>query len=166
MRTPDHLEVVREVIQPREVQADPRHWKETGREIGRQLDYQPGKFFWLETVRLKYVQREQRELPPVMAPASERACGRAAPGLPAYLLVSKFSDPLPFDRQQGICSERHGVFIARQQMVMWLKQGATLLEAIVRCSKQEFRSSRYVQVDETPIHYLDPGRGQCAQGYL
>ena len=70
---------------------------------------------------------------------------------------------LPFYRQQGTYSERHGVFIARQQMVMWLKQGATLLEAIVRCIKQEFRSSRYVQVDETPIHYLDPGRGQCAQ---
>ena len=51
-------------------------------------------------------------------------------------------------------------------MVMWMKQGATLLEAIVRCILQEFRSSRYVQVDETPIKYLDPGRGQCAQGYL
>ena len=81
-------------------------------------------------VRLKYVHREQRELPPVLAPAPERACGLAAPGLLAHLLVSKFSDHLPFYRQQGIYSERHGVFIARQQMVMWMKQGATLLEAI------------------------------------
>ena len=166
VRTPNNLEVVREVIQPREVQTDPQQWKEIGREISRQLDYQPGKFFWLETVRVKYVHREQRELPPVMAPAPERASGLAAPGLLAYLLVSKFSDHLPFYRQQSIYAERHGVFIARQQMVLWMKQGATLLEAIVRCIKQEFQSSRYVQVDETPIKYLDPGRGQCAQGYL
>ena len=52
VRTPDHLEVVREVIQPKEVQAVPQQWKEIGREVSRQLDYQPGKFFWLETVRL------------------------------------------------------------------------------------------------------------------
>ena len=53
VRTPDHLEVVREVSPPKEVPADPQQWKEIGREVSRQLDYQPGKFFWLETVRLE-----------------------------------------------------------------------------------------------------------------
>lgn len=166
VRTPDSLEVVREVIQPQEVQADPQRWKEIGQEVSRQLDYQPGKFFWLETVRVKYVHTEQRELPPVIAPAPERACGVAAPGLLAHLLVSKFSDHLPFYRQQSIFLERHDVFIARQQMVMWMKQGTTLLEGITRCIKEEFQKSPYVQVDETPIKYLDPGQGQCSQGYL
>jgi hypothetical protein len=28
------------------------------------------------------------------------------------------------------------------------------------------QASRYVQLDETPIDYLDPGKGRCSQGYL
>lgn len=79
VRTPDHLEVVQTVIAPKEVQAEPEQWKEIGQEVSRQLDYQPGKFFWLETVRPKYVRLQARELPPVVAPASQRASGMAAP---------------------------------------------------------------------------------------
>ena len=99
VRTPDNLEVVRQVIQPQEVQAEPGPWKEISQEVSRQLDYQPGKFFWLETVRPKYVRVHQRDLAPVVAPAPERASGLAAAGLLAWLLVCKFADALPFYRQ-------------------------------------------------------------------
>ena len=148
------------------MQAQPEQWERISQEVSRQLDYQPGQFFWLETVRPKYVRVEQRELPPVVAPAPERASGMAAPGLLAHLLVSKFSDHLPFYRQQMIFQERHGVSITRQQMVLWMKQGTLLLEGIVRCLKAELQASPYVQVDETPVDYLDPGKGRCGQGYL
>ena len=166
VRTPDNLEVVKVVIEPKDVQAQPEQWKQITQEVTRQLDYQPGKFFWLETIRPKYVKVEEREKAPVVAPAPLKACGMAAPGLLAYLLVSKFSDHLPFYRQQSIFQERHGVYIARQQMVLWMKQGVTLLEGIVKCIKDELRKSSYVQVDETPVKYLDPGMGKCSQGYL
>lgn len=166
VRTPENLEVVKVVIEPKEVQSEPGQWKEITQEVTRQLDYQPGKFFWLETVRPKYVKLEDKAQAPVVAPAPSKACGMAAPGLLAYLLVSKFSDHLPFYRQQGIFAERHGVFITRQQMVLWMKQGVSLLEGIVKCIKEEVRKSPYVQVDETPINYLDPGMGRCSKGYL
>lgn len=166
VRTPDHLEVVQKIIKPAVVQAEPEKWEQISQEVSRQLDYQPGKFFWLETVRPKYVRVEKRELPPVVAPAPQRASGMAAPGLLAYLLVSKFSDHLPFYRQQMIFQERHGVSITRQQMVMWMSQAVGLLEAIVRCIKSNLQASGYVQADETPIEYLDPGKGRCSQGYL
>ena len=84
---------MKNVIEPKDVQAEPEKWKEIGQEVSRQLDYQPGKFFWLETVRPKYVRLQAREMPPVVAPAPQRASGMAAPGLLAHLLVSKFSDP-------------------------------------------------------------------------
>lgn len=166
VRTPDNLEVVRQVIQPQEVQAEPGPWKEISQEVSRQLDYQPGKFFWLETVRPKYVRVHQRDLAPVVAPAPERASGLAAPGLLAWLLVCKFADALPFYRQEAIFRERHRVFITRQQMVQWMKQGTWLLEGIYRCLQAQLQASRYVQLDETPIDYLDPGKGRCSQGYL
>jgi transposase len=166
VRTPENLEVVQRVIEPAPVQAQPEQWKEIDREVSRQLDYQPGKFFWLETVRPKYVRVDDREQAPVVAPAPERASGMAAPGLLAWLLVCKFADALPFYRQESIFRERHQVFITRQQMVQWMRQGTFLLEGIYRCIQAQLRASRYVQLDETPIDYLDPGKGRCSQGYL
>ena len=112
---------------------------------------------------------EDRALPPVVAPAPVRVADRclAAPGLLAHLLVSKYADHLPFYRLQMIFWQRQGVFIARQQMVLWVGQCGVLLEAIVVCLKNELQQSPYVQVDETPVRYLDPETpGRCAQGYL
>lgn len=169
VRVPADLEVVREVIQPQEVMAQPDQWKCISQEVSRLLDYQPGKFFWRETVRPKYVRLGQRALPPVLAPAPVRVSDHtlAAPGLLAHLFVSKFADHLPFYRLQMIFWQRHGVFIARAQMVMWTRQCVVLLEAIVICIKKEMQASPYVQVDETPVRYLDPEvPGRCAQGYL
>jgi transposase len=167
--TPENLEVVREVIEPAEVQAAPQQWKPIGQEVSRQLDFQPAKFFWRETIRPKYVRADQRLLPPVVAPAPKRVADRclAAPGLLAHLLVSKYADHLPFHRLQMMFWQRQGVFIARQQMVLWTGQCVALLEAIVVGLKKELQQSAYVQVDETPVRYLDPETpGRCAQGYL
>ena len=169
LRTPENLEVVREVIAPEIVRAEPGKWKCISQEVSRLLDYQPGKFFWRETVRPKYVRLEDRALPPVVASAPVRASEGclAAPGLLAHLLVSKYADHLPFYRLQMMFWQRQGVFIARQQMVLWTGQCVALLEAIVICIKKEVRQSPYVQVDETPVRYLDPEQpGRCGQGYL
>jgi transposase len=169
LRTPEDLEVVREVIEPDLVLAHPGQWKCIAQEVSRLLDYQPGKFFWREVVRPKYVRLADRALPPVVAPAPARVAdhGLAAPGLLAHLLVSKYADHLPFYRLQMIFWQRHGVFIARQQMVLWTGQCVLLLEAIVVCLKKEMQQSSYVQVDETPVRYLDPELpGRCGQGYL
>ena len=169
LRTPDNLEVVREVIEPELVLAELDQYKRIGEEVSRQLDYQPGKFFWQETVRPKYVRRTERALPPVVAPAPERVAdhGLAAPGLLAQVLVGKYCDHLPFYRQEQMFWQRHGVFIARQQMVQWTAQSVRLLSGITDCLKHELRQSGYVQVDETPVRYQDPLlEGRCGQGYL
>src|ERR1700728_3470790 len=169
IRTPDHLEVVRQVIEPELVRAEPDQWKRIGEEVSRRLDYQPGKFFWQETVRPKYVRLGRRELPPVIAPAPAQAADHslAAPGLLAQILVGKYCDHLPFYRQEQIFRQRHGVFISRQQMVQWTWQSVRLLSAISDFLKKQLRQSRYVQVDETPVRYQDPDLpGRCGQGYL
>ena len=169
VRVPDNLEVVRQVIEPELVAAEPAAWRRIGEEVSRQLDYQPGKFFWEETVRPKYVRREERTLPPVIAPAPARVAdhGLAAPGLLAQILISKYCDHLPFYRQEQIFWQRHQVFIARQQMVQWTAQSVALLSGITDVLKTELREERYVQVDETPVRYQDPKlKGRCGQGYL
>ena len=169
IRTPENLEVVREVIEPKLVLDEPGQWKQIGEEVSRRLDFQPGQFLWRETVRPKYVRLGQRELPPVVAPAPAQVAEHslAAPGLLAHLLVGKYMDHLPFYRQEHIFWQRHDVFIARQQMVHWTAQSVRLLSGITDCLKEDLRKSGYVQVDETPVRYQDPERkGRCGQGYL
>lgn len=169
IRTPENLEVVREVIEPELVAAEPEHYKRIGAEVSRRLDYQPGKFFWQETVRPKYVRVDQRALPPVVAPAPAQVAEHslAAPGLLAQLLVSKYCDHLPFYRQEQIFLQRHSVFIARQQMVQWTAQSVRLLSGITDCLKAQLQGSPYAQVDETPVRYQDPRlEGRCGLGYL
>jgi transposase len=169
LRTPDNLEVVREVIEPELVKAQPELWKQIGAEVSRRLDYQPGKFFWQETVRPKYVSVDQRQLPPVIAPAPVQVAEHslAAPGLLAQLLVGKYCDHLPFYRQEQIFLQRHGVHIARQQMVQWTEQCVRLLSGISDTLKRQLQQSPYAQVDETPVRYLDPDYpGRCGHGYL
>jgi transposase len=96
--------VVRQVIQIDLVLAEPDQSEQMGQEVSRRLDYQPGKFFWQETVRPKYVRLGQRESPPVIAPAPAQAADHslAAPGLLAQILVAKYCDHLPFYRQEQI----------------------------------------------------------------
>jgi transposase len=169
IRTPENLDVVREVLEPELVSAEPDQYKRIGAEVSRRLDYQPGKFFWQETVRPKYVRLGQRQLPPVIASAPAQVADHslAAPGLLAQLLVSKYCDHLPFYRQEQIFWRRHSVFIARQQMVQWTAQSVRLLSGITDGLKTQLQASPYVQVDETPVRYQDPNLpGRCGQGYL
>jgi len=116
-----------------------------------------------------YVRLGQHQLPPVLAPAPAQVAehGLAAPGLLAQLLVGKYCDHLPFYRQEQIFWQRHGVFIARQQMVQWTAQSVRLLSGLTDCLKDPLRHSGYLQVDETPVRYQDPDlTGRCGQGYL
>lgn len=169
LRPPDDLAVVRTFIDPECVLAQPDQWRLISQEVSRQLDYQPGQFLWQETIRRKYVLRGADDLPPVLAPAPPRVAEHslAAPGLLAQILVAKYCDHLPFYRQEQIFWERHGVGIARQQMVQWQEQSVRLLTGLTDCLASQLSKSPYVQVDETPVRFQDRTlEGRCGQGYL
>jgi len=166
---PDNLEVVEQIIQPEVVLENPQQWKKIDEERSRRLDFQPGKFFWQETIRPKYIKIENKQLAPVVAPAPKHVVegGMAATGLLSEILVNRFGYHLPYYRQEEMFYNRHGVFIARQQMVAWVEQSTRLLWAIIDCLLEELRNSSYAQMDETPIQYQDPNHpGACSQGYL
>ncbi len=68
-RAPEHLRVVEQRLVPDEVQAHPEQWREIGRpEVLEQLDYQPAEFFWLRTVRPKFIRIDQGHPHPVLVP--------------------------------------------------------------------------------------------------
>jgi transposase len=167
-RWPQDLPVEREIIEPVEVMAQPEAFRCIGEEVTETLDYRPAKFFRHQIIRRKFVSRQAPQVPPVIAPlpASLQERCIAAPGLLAQITISKYCDHLPLFRQEQIYWNRHQVWLPRQSMARWMGLVSEWLKPVYVEMKAQMMSGPYLQVDETPIRYLDPGNGKTGQGYL
>ena len=167
-RLPEHLPVEEVIIEPEPVKACPQAWRRIGEEVSEELDYEPGRFLCRRTVRPKYVHIAKPESPPIVAALPEKLLerGMLAPGLLAHIVIGKYADHLPLYRQEQIYQQRHGVELSRQTMANGVALVADWLRPIVDAMAAEQFTSGYVQIDETPIKYLAPGKGKTAQGYL
>jgi transposase len=167
-RLPENLPVVEEVIEPELVKQKPEEWRCIGQEVSEQLDYEPARFLRRRTVRKKYVHRLDLNRAPVIAPLPERLLDRSlpAPGLLAQILVAKYCDHLPLYRQEQIFLQRHRVDLPRQTLARWVELAADWLKPIYEQIRTGVLAGGYVQVDETPIEYLEPGNGKTKQGYF
>ena len=165
---PSASSVVEVVVDPEPVQAAPQAWRYIGEEVSEQLDYEPARFFRRRLIRRKYVRRGEVDAVPVIAALPESLQERclAAPGLLAQILIAKYCDHLPLYRQEQIYRTRHGVSLPRQSMLRWVGLAADWLRPIYEMMRTGVMAGGYVQVDETPIRYLDPGHGKTRQGYL
>jgi transposase len=168
LRLPDNLPVVEEVIEPEPVKAQPEQWRCIGQEVSEQLDYEPGRFLKRRVVRRKYVHKTNMDCAPVIAPLPERLLDRSLPaaGLLAHIVVGKYCDHLPLYRQEQIYQQRHGINLPRQSLARWVELAAQWLKPIYEQIRTGVMGGGYVQVDETPIDYLEPGNGKTRQGYL
>lgn len=165
---PKDLPVVIEEIDPEEVKENPERYKKISEEVSDLLDITPAKVFIRRTVRNKYVHIDSKELPPVMAPAPKRIIDNsyASPGLLLHILIGKYADHLPLYRQEQIFKTRYGVALDRDTMSRWMVLLSQMLAQIYEAMRSELRSANYLQIDETPVRYLNPGNGQCGKGYL
>ena len=168
VRVPEHLPVVETVIEPDAVKACPEAWRRIGEEVSAQLDYQPGHFQQLRTVRPKYVRHADRGTPPVIAglPPKLIEGGIATAGLLTEITIRKYCDHLPLYRQEKIFDQRHDVGIPRQSMSRWMEAVADWLKPIYLHMRSEMFTAKCVGVDETPVKFLRPGSGKAQQGYL
>jgi transposase len=168
LRLPESLPVVEEVIEPEPVKQKPDEWRCIGQEVSEQLDFEPARFLRRRTVRKKYVHRLDLNRAPLIAPLPERLLDRSlpAPGLLAQILVGKYCDHLPLYRQEQIFAQRHKINLPRQTLARWVELSADWLKPIYENIRTGVMAGGYVQVDETPIEYLEPGNGKTRQGYL
>jgi transposase len=167
-RLPDNLPVVEEIIDPEPVKAQPQDWRCIGREISEQLDYEPGRFLKRRVIRNKYVHKTDPDLAPIIAALPERLRDKSlpAPGLLAHIVVAKYCDHLPLYRQEQIYQQRHKVNLPRQSLARWVELVSDWLKPIYEQIRTGVMGGGYVQVDETPVDYLEPGNGKTKQGYL
>jgi transposase len=89
----------------------------------------------------------------------------AAPGLLAYVIVSKFGDHLPLYRLEHILG-RSGVSLVRSTLCDWLADGATLLRPLYQIMVQEVLQSWVIQTDDTPVQVQDKTRDRTRQGHV
>ena len=167
-RLPEHLPVIEEVLDPAPVQTCPSAWRCIGQEVSEQLDYEPARFLRRRLIRRKFVRRGDADATPIIAPLPPCLQERGLPtaGLLAQVLIAKYADHLPLYRQEAIYRARHGVHLPRQTLARWVGLAADWLRPIYDAIRTGVLAGGYIQVDETPIAYLEPGHGSTRQGYL
>ncbi len=128
--------------------------KRIGEETSEQLEIIPQQVQVIHNVRFKYACPSCEEgvqtapLPPSPIPKSN-----VAPGLLAYIIISKFMDALPLYRQEKIF-ERIGVAISRTSMARWVIQAGILVQILLNMMQDHALSDDILSMDETTIQVL------------
>lgn len=161
-----HLPVEQTVLVRDEVIADPGAYRELERIITDRLDYQPGRILIQRTVRIVHVAKGDPDATPIKPAAPPTLGLGATPRLVAYTTAAKYCHHRPHYRTEGILRRRHGVHIPRNTLCHWDKVVADTLEPLYKLIHRDLLDSRNLQADETPVRYLDPGKGRTSTGYF
>lgn len=135
-------------------------------EVTERYNYEPRSVFIEETIRDRFRCPRCQDgtviapLPP--PPIPEATKGRAEAGLLAQVVVAKFNDHLPLNRQTEIFA-REGVELSRSVLCDYVHGTATLLRPIAEAVRAAVLSRFAVGLDETGIRVVfdkkDPARG-------
>ena len=90
----------------------------------------------------------------------------ASPSALAVILTNKFTDHLPFYRQEKRF-ERIGIHISRQDMSNWTMQAHKKLSALEELMVRKIRQGPVIQMDETRVQVMkEPGRANTKNSYM
>ena len=122
-----------------------------GEEVSSLLEWIPGRFVLLETVRGKWACRCGLGTV-VTAPLPPKPIERsiASASFLAHVAVSKYQDHLPLTRQASIF-ERAGVTIPISTLADWMHETARLLGPIRETLKAEILAGDLVRLDDTRL---------------
>jgi transposase len=122
-----------------------------GEAVSEKLDYVPATLKVIETRRPKYACRPcQGSVAVAALPASPIEQGMAAAGLLAHVLVSKFADHLPLNRQEAML-RRAGIELPRSTLCDWVLGSAEALRPLYEHLIGQVRSGDILHSDDTPV---------------
>src|SRR5881227_2764172 len=136
-----------------------------GEEITETLDYVPGRFKVIRHIREKLSCRACDTVIAALAPDHVIARGRAAAGLLAHVVVSKYDDHLPLYRQAEIFA-REGVNLETSTLSGWVGATSAALAPLIDALTADTMASDTLHVDDTPVPVLAPGTGKTKTGRL
>jgi len=136
-----------------------------GEDVSETLEYVPGRFKVIRTVRPKMSCAGCSQI--VQAPAPNRPIDRglAGAGLLAHVLVSKYADHQPLYRQTEIY-QREGIDLDRSTLADWVGGASRTLQPLVDALKKYVLGAEKLHGDDVPVPVLEPGNGKTKTGRL
>jgi transposase len=183
---PAHLPRVVEILTPEIVAAKPTDFNKIGQEITETLDYTPAQLIVKQYVREKYVAAHQqpsqntqntvehREIPHtcgegvLIAPMPERPLPKAIAeaGLLAQVMIDKYVDHLPIDRQAKRWKRESGIDISGSTVVGWQSGVHDLMMPLYEKLVELVFDCTYMQADESTMQCLeDAPKGKSHRSY-
>lgn len=162
-KLPAHLPRKTIVIEP---ESDVSGLKKIGEEITEVLEYKPGTLYVRQYSRPKYATADNSGVIIGQLPHRPIDKGIAGPGLLAHVLISKFVDHIPLNRQLQQF-KRQDVRIAASTINDWVSRTSQLLLPLERALRAETMLGDYLQADETTVKVQDPHKkGKTHNGYF
>lgn len=146
---------------------DPTPMKPFGAERAERLAWVRGHFKTLEIVREKCSCPKHPEAGVVTAPGPDFVIDKGLfdNSLVAKLVVDKFADHLPLDRQVRRF-RREGVDLALSTVCDAVRQAAVPASFLVRAMQKELVAGRWLQSDATGFKVLEGSRNKPHRGHL
>jgi transposase len=136
-----------------------------GEDVSEVLEWVPASFKVIRHVRPKLCCSKCDVIVQAEAPSRPIARGMAGAGLLAHVLVSKYADHLPLNRQSEIYA-REGVELERSTLADWVGSTSKLLEPLNEALRKHVMSAAKLHADDTPVPVLEPGKGCTKTGRL
>lgn len=140
-----------------------------GEEITRELEYVPARFCILEHVKIKRACSKCKDgvvIGKLPAGTQLISGSQVGVGLMSHILISKYADHLPLNRQEVIF-QRHGIDIPKQRMCDWIGMiTERYLMPIAQALRKEILKSNYIKADETGLKIKDVDKKGWLWGML
>lgn len=148
---PDHPDRQDEVLSPGEACAGcGGPLRQVGEDVTEELDYIPGHFVVRRFIRPRMACTCCEAFAQAPLPSRLIECGRPGPGFVAHMLVGKYCDHLPLERQSRIYA-REGVDLHRSTLSDWVGRTTALLEPLAEHIGKLVRAGPALFADDTPV---------------
>ena len=163
---PDHLDRQDGVLSAGEECSDcGGSLRQVGEDITEELEYIPGRFVVRRIIRPRMACTCCEAFTQAPLPSRPIERGRPGPGLLAHVLVGKYCDHLPLDRQSKIFA-RENVHLPRSTLTDWVGRSTALLEPLADHISKLVRAGPVLFADDTPVKLqskLTPKKTQTAR---
>lgn len=148
---PDHLDRQDEVLSPgEECGGCGGDLRKVGEDITEELEYIPGHLVVRRIIRPRMTCTCCEAFVQAPLPSRPIERGRPGPGLLAHVLIGKYCDHLPLDRQSKIFA-RARVDLHRSTLTDWVGRSTALLEPLADHIGKLVRAGSALFADDTPV---------------
>ena len=139
--------------------------RQVGEDITEELEYIPGRFIVHQFVRPRMACTCCETFTQAPLPSRPIERGRPGPGLLAHVLIGKYCDHLPLDRQSKIFAREH-VDLHRSTLTDWVGRTTALLAPLAEHIGKLVKAGPALFADDTPVKLqskLTPKKTQTAR---